>query len=171
MPRPWASPRSRAVSNLTAAMSDNYPVQWTGRLAILALPERVGDSNAGQIREELLRVINFGATELVIDMTGTASCDHEGAAAVARAQRRATASGTQLRLAVTAEAVRWVLSLNGLDRLIPVYPSLGAAIAAVAPAATVPVTLQPGGRHAAQPRKPAGYAGSSAEATGLGAGR
>jgi anti-anti-sigma regulatory factor len=61
------------VSNLTAAMSDNYPVQWIGRLAILALPEHVGDSNAGQIREELLRVINFGATELVIDMTGTAS--------------------------------------------------------------------------------------------------
>jgi len=51
------------------------------------------------------------------------------------------------------------------------YPSLGAAMAAVAPAATVPVTLQPGGRHAAQPRKPAGCAGSSAEATGLGVGR
>jgi len=52
-----------------------------------------------------------------------------------------------------------------------VYPSLGAAIAAAAPAATVPVPLQPGGRNAAQPRKPAGYAGSSAVATGLGAGR
>jgi anti-anti-sigma factor len=126
-------------------MPDSYPLQWTGRLAILALPQRVGDSNVGPIREELLRVINRGATELVIDMTGTASCGRNGAAAVARALKRATASGTQLRLAVSAEAVWRALSLNGLDRLIPVYPSLGAAIAAVAPAATVPLTLQPGG--------------------------
>jgi len=42
----------------------------------LTLPQPVGESNAGQIREELLRVINRGATDLVIDMTGTASCDH-----------------------------------------------------------------------------------------------
>jgi anti-anti-sigma regulatory factor len=68
-------------------MSDSYSVQWTGRLAILTLPQRVGDSNAGQIREELLRVINRGAAELVIDMTGTAWFDYDGAAAVARAHQ------------------------------------------------------------------------------------
>jgi anti-anti-sigma factor len=152
-------------------MSDGYPVQWTGQLAILALPQHVGKSNAGQIREELLWIINRGATGLVIDMTGTGSFDDEGAAAVSRAHQRATASGTQLRLAVTAEAVRRVLILNGLDRLIPVYPSLEAAVAAAAPAATVPVPPQPGGRHAAQPRKPARDAGSSAERTRLEVGR
>ena len=42
-------------------MSDSYPVQWTGRFAILALSQHVGDSNVGPIREELLRVINRGA--------------------------------------------------------------------------------------------------------------
>ena len=126
------------MSTPAAAMPGSYPVQWTGRLAILALPRHVGESSAGQIREELLWVINRGATDLVIDMTGTASCDHEGAAAVARAHQRAAASGTQLRLAVTAETVRRVLSRDGLDRLIPVYPSLEAAIAVAAPAAAVP---------------------------------
>ena len=135
-------------------MPDSYPVQWTGRLAIMILPQQVGDSNAPQIREELLRVINRGATELVIDMTVTASCDHDGAAAVARAHQRATASGTQLRLAVTAGAVRRVLSRNGLDRLVPVYPSLDAAIAAAAPAAAVPVPRSMGGPRVAQPPKP-----------------
>jgi len=54
-------------------------------------PAHVGESIAGQIREELLWVINRGAIELVIDMTGTASCDNEGAAAVARAHQRAAA--------------------------------------------------------------------------------
>jgi anti-sigma B factor antagonist len=126
------------VSTPAAAMSGRYPVQWTGRHAILALPQHVGESNAAQIREELLWVINRGATELVIDMTGTASCDHEGVVAVARAHQRAIASGTQLRLAVTAGAIWRVLTLNGLDRLIPVYPTLNAAIAAATPAASVP---------------------------------
>jgi anti-sigma B factor antagonist len=159
------------MSIQAGAMPDSYPVRWTGRVAILALPQHVGDCNADQIREQLLLVINHGAAELIIDMTGTASCDHEGAAAVARAHQRATASGTQLRLAVTTGAVQRVICLNGLDRLIPVYPCLDAAIAAAAPAATVPVTPWRDGRHTVQPRTPAGYAGSSAEGTGLGMGR
>jgi anti-sigma B factor antagonist len=153
------------------AMPDSYPVRWTGRLAIVALPQHVGDRNAGQIREQLLWVVNRGAAELIIDMTRTASCDYEGAAAVARAHQRATASGTQLRLAVTTTAVQRVLCLNGLDRLIPVHPSLDAAIAAAAPAAIVPVPLQPDGQHTAQPRKPARYAGGPADGTGPGTGR
>jgi len=37
-----------------------------------------------------------------------------------------------------------VLSLNGLNRLIAIYPSLEAAIAAGAPAAVVPVEAEPG---------------------------
>ena len=47
-----------------------------------------------------------------------------------RAHQRALASGTQLRLVVTAPIVRRVLAVSGLDRLIPVYPSLEAATAA-----------------------------------------
>jgi anti-anti-sigma regulatory factor len=81
----------RDMNTQAGAMPDSYPVQWTGRLAIVALPQHVGDGNAGQIREQLLWVINRGAAELIIDMTETASCHHEGAAAVARALQRAAA--------------------------------------------------------------------------------
>ena len=35
-----------------------------------------------------------------------------------------------MRLVVTADVVRRVLSLNGLDRLVAVYPDLDAAVAA-----------------------------------------
>jgi anti-anti-sigma factor len=116
---------------------DSYPAQWTGGQAVVTLPEHIDVSNAGQIREQLLSIINRGATELVADMTATASCDHSGADAVARAYQRAAAAGTQLRLVVPAPIVRRVLSINGLDRLIPVYPSLEAA-AAAAPATVIP---------------------------------
>jgi DNA-binding NarL/FixJ family response regulator len=63
-------------------------------------------------------------------LTETLSCDYSGADAVARAHHRAVANGTELRLVVTADVVRRVLCLNGLDRLVAVYPDLDGAIAA-----------------------------------------
>jgi anti-anti-sigma factor len=104
-----------------------YPVEWAGGQAVVALPEHIGISNAGQIREELLSVINQGPTTLIADMTATISCDRAGADAVTRAWQRAASSGTELRLVVTAQIVARVLGLSGLGRLISVYPSLEAA--------------------------------------------
>ena len=97
---------------------DIDPVQWVGQQAVVALPVLMDASNAGQVREELLSVINSGATALIADMT-TTSCNHAGADAVVRAFQRAVISGTKLRLVVTAEHVSRVLSLSGLDHLVP----------------------------------------------------
>jgi anti-sigma B factor antagonist len=116
-------------------LEDLYPVEWAGGQAVVTLPEHIGVSNAGQVREELLSVINRGATTLIADMTATISCDYAGAEAVARARQRAEASGTELRLVVTAQVVARVLRLVGLDRTVSVYPYLDAAVAASLPSA------------------------------------
>jgi len=121
-----------------AVFRDIHPVQWTSRQAVITLPEHIDVSNAGLIREELLSVINRGAEALIADLTATISCDHAGADALVRAYQRAVISGTELRLAVTAQMVRRMLSLNGLDRLVSIYPSLEAATAARAQAAVIP---------------------------------
>ena len=105
-------------------------MQWMGRQAVVTLPQDIDRSNADQIREQLLWIINRGAAVLIADLTGTVSCDYSGVEALARAHHRAVANGTELRLVVTADVVRRVLSLNGLDRLVAVYPDLDAAIAA-----------------------------------------
>ena len=107
---------------------DPFPVEWTGRQAIVAFPNHVDVSNVGQLRDRLLSVINRGPAVLIADMTDTASCDHSAVEAVARACQQAAMSGTQVRLVVTAPRVRRVLSIEGLDRLVPIYPSLAAAI-------------------------------------------
>lgn len=110
----------------------------------MALPEHIGVSNAGQVHDELLSVINRGATSLVADLTATISCDYAGAGAVARAYRRPVSSGTELLLAVTAPVVLRALSLSGLNRLVSVYPSLQAAALAArppAPAAALPAAF------------------------------
>jgi len=109
---------------------DPFPVEWTGRQAVVAFPGHVGISNVDQLRDRLLAVINRGPALLIADMTGTASCDHAGVEAIARACQRAGISGTQVRLAVIAPVVRRVLTIEGLDRLVPIYPTLEAAMAA-----------------------------------------
>ncbi len=128
---------------------DPFPVEWTGRQAIVAFPGYVDVSNVGQLRDRLLSVINRGPSVLIMDMTDTASCDHSVVDAIARACHRATISGTQVRLVVTAPVVRRVLSIEGLDRLVPIYPSLAAAIG------RQPSRLPPNGIKAARTITPA----------------
>jgi anti-anti-sigma factor len=130
---------------------DQFPVEWTGRRAIVAFPGHVDVSNVGQLRDRLLSVINRGAAVLIADMTDTVSCDHSAVDAIARACQRAAISGTQVRLVVTAPVIRRVLSIEGLDRLVSIYPSLEAAIASGVPGGSVP----------APSRTPAGFASAS----------
>ena len=130
------------------ATEDSYPVRWTGRQALVALPEYIDASNAGQIREELLSVIHQGAEALVVDMTATISCDRAGADAVARAYQRAVVGRTELRLVVTSGVVLRMLGMTGVGRLVPVYPSVEAALAVPSLAASAALT-PPGGRRPA----------------------
>jgi anti-anti-sigma factor len=127
-----------AGSQSRHGFQNSYPVRWTGRHAIVALPEHIGQANARQVSEQLLSVINRGADALIVDMTATISCDYTGADALLRARQRAIASGTEMRLAVTDHIVRRALSLSGLNHLISSYPSLEAAIAASEPTAAAP---------------------------------
>jgi anti-anti-sigma factor len=133
-----------------------FPVEWMGRRAIVAFPGHVGVSNVGQLRDRLLSVISRGAAVVIVDMKDTVSCDHAAVEAVAQACQRAAISGTRLRLVVTAPAVGRVLSIEGLDRLVSIYPSLETAIAAGVPGASVPAPLEAGPRPPS--RTPAGFA-------------
>ena len=108
------------------------PERWTERLAIVVLPEHFGLPGVDLIREQMLSVLNRGALGLIADLTATISCDHAGSDALARVHQRAVSSGTELRLVVTSGIVRRVLNINGVDRLVSVYPSLEAALAASA---------------------------------------
>jgi anti-anti-sigma factor len=118
---------------------ENLPVRWTGRQAIVTLPEHISASNAGQIRDELLAIISRGAAVLIADMTATVSCDHGGADALVRVLQRATVNDTELRLVVAAQIVRRVLEVSGLDRLVSIYPDLETAVAAGGPGVVVPL--------------------------------
>jgi anti-anti-sigma factor len=134
---------------------DAFPVEWTGLRAVVTLPEHLDVSNVDQLRERLLSAINRGAAVLIADMTSTASCDHAAVDAIARAYQRAAVNGTQLRLAVAAPVVRRVLSIEGLDRLVSVYPSVEAALAAGTPRPAIAGSTLAGSPSASVGRTPA----------------
>ena len=110
-----------------------FPVTWSDRQAVVTLPEHVDATNTGPLRDELLGLVNRGPEVLIADMTGTVSCDHGGADALVRAHQRASVNGTQLKIAAASPLVRRMLTVSGLDRLVSVYPSLEAAVAAQRP--------------------------------------
>jgi anti-anti-sigma factor len=105
-------------------------VTWTGRRAVVAFPEHVDMSNAAQIRQHLLAVFDGGAAVVIADMSATVWCDYVGVDTVARACQQAAVCRAELRLVATSPAVQRLLAAEGLDRLVPVYSSLEAAITA-----------------------------------------
>ena len=93
---------------------------------VVALPEEIDVSNAAGVAEELTAAVSRH-TAVIIDMSATRFCDCAGARAIVRAHQRATGSGAELRLVVTAAPVRRIFGLMGIDHLLDIYPSAEAA--------------------------------------------
>jgi len=108
---------------------DAYPVLWVGQAAVLTLPVEIDLSIADQVRDSLLAVIGQGPEVLVADMGKTIFCDSAGVRALVHAFRRARASGCAMRLVVGTTAVQRVLAITGVDHVLDVYPTVGAALA------------------------------------------
>jgi anti-sigma B factor antagonist len=113
-----------------AVSGEHYPVLWVGQAAVVSLPAEIDMSNGDQIRNDLLTILNRGATLLVVDMSATTFCDSSGLNALVRAFKRATASGSGMRVVVSARAVQRVLAITGVDHLIDIYPTVAAAMTA-----------------------------------------
>jgi anti-anti-sigma factor len=142
------------VEQEPAMAESTFPLSWSGNRATVTLPGHIDVSNVGQFRDQLLTAINRGADPLIVDMTATMSCDHACVDALIRANHRATVNGTSVRLVVTAPVIRRMLGIEGLDRLVSIYPTLEAATAAGAAGpgnATATVPAEPANGGAAGP--------------------
>jgi anti-sigma B factor antagonist len=104
-----------------------YRVRRVGEQAVITMAAEIDVTNADEIRQALLAAASDSAAVLIIDMSGTTFCDSAGVQAIIDARNKATATRTQLRLVATA--VLRILTLTGVDQLIPIYPTLEAALA------------------------------------------
>lgn len=108
-----------------------FPVSWHGAIAVVRLPAEIDLRLADSVRESLLTLINEGPRALIVDMTGTEFCDSAGMQALIRASQRATASETQLRIAIDCSTVLRVLKLAAVDRILDIHPDVPSAIASL----------------------------------------
>jgi anti-anti-sigma factor len=141
------------MPELPAAQAwEHCSVRRLGRHVLVSLPERMDQSNAERIRDRLLALIDGQTLVLLVDMTGTTTCDHSCGDALARVYQRAMANGVGLRLIAGVDTVLRTLTMSGLDRVVSVYRTLGAALAATEPADTAEPPADPPGTTVAADR-------------------
>ena len=118
-------------------MSDTkYPFQMVGGVPVVTAPAEIDATTAGRLRAILLEWHSRGHTTVVVDMTGTLFCDSAGLRELVWAHKRSVAEGGGLRLVIPAGgAVLRVLTVTGLDRLIPQFATLEEALAQMPAAA------------------------------------
>ena len=119
---PWEGPASSRPAKLVESVGR----VMARRETIVALPEQIDIRNAAGVAEELTLAVSHSSV-VIIDMTATRFCDCAGARAIVRAHKRASDSGAELRLVVSATLVLRILGLVGVDRLLDIYPSVQAA--------------------------------------------
>jgi len=119
-----------------------YPFQMVGGVPVVTAPPEIDATTVGQLRAILLEWHTRGHTTVVVDMTGTLFCDSAGLRELVWAHKRGVADGGGLRLVIPAGGVVLrVLTVTGLDNLIPHFAAVEQALAQ-APAASRP--LRPG---------------------------
>lgn len=105
-----------------------YELRRMGQYGVVTVPAEVDVTNIGEVCQGLLSAASQDVPVLIIDMSGTTFCDSAGVHAIIAAHQQAAAAGTELRLVATA--VLRILTIVGVDQLVPIYPDLEAALAA-----------------------------------------
>jgi anti-sigma B factor antagonist len=109
-----------------------YSYQMAGGVPVVTVPAEVDVTTVGELRAILFEWHSRGHATVVVDLTGTEFCDSAGLQELARAHKRAVASGGGLWLVIPAEgAFLRVFTLIGLDGIIPHFVTLGQALAQV----------------------------------------
>jgi anti-sigma B factor antagonist len=87
--------------------------------------------SAGLLRRELRAVVASGAHVVVVDLDGTTFMDSVTLGVLLGTLRRLQSRGGELRVACSRGPIRRTFELTQLDRVLPTYDSLAAALSAV----------------------------------------
>jgi anti-anti-sigma factor len=96
-------------------------VRWSGRHAVVTMPDEIDLSNSGDLDELMAAVAARSPEVMTVDLTATGFCDSAGVGVLARAHRLVTANGGELRIALGHSPVARIIQLIGLDQIVPLY--------------------------------------------------
>jgi anti-anti-sigma factor len=101
----------------------------SGGHLVVRLPAEIDITNASQVQDLLAHALTEGAVVVIADATATTFCDCAGVSALIGAHGQSAVDGTRLRVAAGSALLR-LLSLTESDRVLEVYQTLAAALAA-----------------------------------------
>jgi anti-anti-sigma factor len=139
------------VSDLARVRSEQR-----GHLCVVRIDGEVDISNAPVVAAAIEEAMPHEATELVIDLTGTAYLDSAGVGLLVRLAERLRHRRRMVRLVVPDDSpIRVALELSGVPRLVPVEPRLEDAPTPAARSGSIP-----GERRRPTPTLPVEWPGS-----------
>jgi anti-sigma B factor antagonist len=106
-----------------------FQVEMVKGVPVLAAPEEIDITNAGELRTALLEASRHGPGGFVVDLTRTQFCDTSGLHALVGARKQARAEGGDLLLVTPGAGVLRILALTGLDQVFSSFVSLEDALA------------------------------------------
>jgi anti-anti-sigma factor len=107
----------------------SFSVEVVRGVPVVAAPEEIDITNARGLRDALHQAAGDGSGMFVVDLTRTQFCDSAAIHALIDAHKRARAEGGQVLLAFSGTAVPRIFEITGVDRVIPSFPSVAAALA------------------------------------------
>ena len=96
-------------------------VRWSGRHAIVTMPEEIDLTNSPGLDELLVGVVAQSPETITVDLTATSFCDSAGISVLAHTHQLAAENGGELRIALGDSPVARIIQLIGLDEIVPVY--------------------------------------------------
>ena len=108
-------------------------VSTSGSLPVVAARGEVDVTSVAVLEEALDAQFEAGTRSVVVDFLGVTFLDSTGLSALVRAHRRCAASGGRLALVMADPQLLRLLAVTGLDRLIPAFATVDAALADAPP--------------------------------------
>jgi anti-sigma B factor antagonist len=96
---------------------------------IVTMPAKIDMTNTADVSDDVAEAIATDARVVIADLSATTFCDSAGIRSLLVMAYQAADSDAELRLVVQANgAVQRIIDLMGLNRLLPVYPTVDAAL-------------------------------------------
>ncbi len=96
---------------------------------VVTLPAEIDMANADAVGERFAAALAPGVRVVIADMTATTFCGSAGINTLIRANKRATAHGSELRLLLPCPNVLRIMKIQGVDAVLPIFFSLEEALA------------------------------------------
>ncbi|MEU9575319.1 STAS domain-containing protein [Streptomyces massasporeus] len=114
-------------------MTDDIELTLTttpGPAALATVTGEIDLHTAPGLRTRALELINQGHHHLILDLSGVGFCDSAGLSALIGIWHGAQEAGGSLALAAVPDRLMRMLTLTGVDSLLPHYPSTADALSA-----------------------------------------